>query len=521
MRNRSHHRARRSSERVTSYELRVTSYEKSAPVPTRHSSLVTRHSPRQRRRGFTLVEMMVSVALVLLLMLMLATVFSLATASIGDQKGIGQNDQKMRLLTTILRDDLSVRDDGISGRTFKYVVPFEPGDVAADHEDTPLAFNQREGYFYISENDPDDDTDDVLRFTVRFADGDVHYGRAVPLGDPATLDQNRNQPDWDDGAVGNEQMTSPMAEIVYFLRRGTLYRRVMLIRKPLDSTLPDPQPKDSNGEEYFNPVHPTPYPPPPPPAPGGVFWRDFDLSAYRNGPHPGAWAHVHGPQSLSNDPAVAPLVSLGKPNYRFGFHHPELTAPRSGMPREYVTDASGNPYFIGTFTHEETSSNAFVYPQVRNAAHPNPMSTTLTAGDDGVVTQYAGGTRRAEDILMTRVHAFDVKVWDDAANPPVGAFVDIGGAAAVDYAPGNNRNTAYGPGGPAGNNIYDTWHPAVALDGGNLLPDNSDGDVAPYRPLDPNTNEPRPLRAIQITIRFHDLTSDQLRQMTLVQSLVN
>ena len=35
------------------------------------------------------------------------------------------------------------------------------------------------------------------------------------------------------------------------------------------------------------------------------------------------------------------------------------------------------------------------------------------------------------------------------------------------------------------------------------------------------TDDEIPLRAIQITIRYYDLSSNQMRQMTLVQSLVN
>lgn len=455
---------------------------------------------------------MVSVALVLMLMLMLATVFSLATASIGDQRGLGQNDQRMRLLTTIIRDDLN-------NRSMLNVTPFAPGDTAAAFEDTPLAFDLRRGYFYISENDPDDDTDDVLRLTVEAPAGEVYYGKAIPLGNPA---QDRNQPEWDDGYAGNQQMTSTGAEVIYFLRRGTLYRRVLLIRQPLDPN-DDAQPANSEGDKFFE--TPELYS-------SGNFWRDFDLSAHRNdsglGTNPFAYADVNG--SLSNDPGQsANHKSLGEPYRRFGFNHLHFTSPRSGMPCEYVTDSSsGTTYFIGAYTHEETSSDRFTYPQ--NLANGNPMNPTGTfevetppgSGNfTGTVSRFStGSTRRAEDVLQTGVHSFDIKVWDDGAQ----RFVDIGGNGAVDFAaptltPGGNRNTAYGPGGPPGNRVFDTWHPAIDFNG-NLAADDP-ADYPPYRPLsDPNDpNSAKPLRAIQITIRFHDVTSDQLRQMTLIHAL--
>ncbi|MEX1097030.1 MAG: prepilin-type N-terminal cleavage/methylation domain-containing protein [Planctomycetales bacterium] len=483
----------------------------------RHSALRTPHSAL--RPGFTLVEMLVSVALVLLLMLMLATVFSLATTSIAEQRGIGQNDQRTRMLTTILRDDFE-------NRVFRYMVPFEAGELDPGGTD-PLAFNNREGYFYISENDPDDATDDVLRFTVRTDNADPYYGRAAPLGlgtltgAAATtyLNQNRNQPDWDDGMAGNGSMTSPQAEIAYFLRKGILYRRVMLVRQQLSGNN-QPESSSTPVHDYFDPANngtagnngtansPPPY--------TGVFWRDFDASAFLFDPLAFSnWAHLHGASSLNNGAGVG-FFSLGLPYYRFGHNHQDGTA-RAGMPREWATDSnSGQTHFIGGFTQEETSSNAFRYPQ--SLANGNPMTESLILSN-GVVTKYQGGPRRAEDVLMTQVHAFDVKVWDDGA----AQFVDLGGSGAVDYltqtnTPMGNRNTSYGPGGPSGNRVFDTWHPAVDFNQ-NLAQDDP-ADYPPFRPVDAQGN-PKPLKAIQITVRFRDVTSDQLRQMTLVQSFVN
>jgi hypothetical protein len=104
---------------------------------------------------------------------------------------------------------------------------------------------------------------------------------------------------------------------------------------------------------------------------------------------------------------------------------------------------------------------------------------------------------------MTNVHAFDIKVWDDALNQ----FVDLGhGNSGGDY--------AGPPAGPftaaQGGNRYDTWHP------------NENMPTPPYRPVfggDPDM--PIPLRAIQIQIRFYDPGGDTMRDLTFTYSLIS
>ena len=107
------------------------------------------------RQGFTLVEMLVSVALVLLMMSIFAGIFQMASNSMSAQRGISENDQRARSIQTILKADLEKR-------TFRTVIPYSPNENLS----SPIRFNNREGYFYISVNDPADVTDDVIQFTV-------------------------------------------------------------------------------------------------------------------------------------------------------------------------------------------------------------------------------------------------------------------------------------------------------------------------------------------------------------------
>ena len=197
-------------------------------------------------------------------------------------------------------------------------------DVADQSDDARPA---QQGYLYVSENDPTDDTDDVLQFTINMANGNSGlsqfnnpavrsylYGRGLFLVPPwqsganyaagavvrpstsaaatprASLlkgarvvtdkrchgadlahryRQHRyrrrrwtwttiailplDQPDGDDeqivfangsptlnppGGSQNNTGASQYAEVTYFLRHGNLYRRVLLIRQPLQSDCP-------------------------------------------------------------------------------------------------------------------------------------------------------------------------------------------------------------------------------------------------------------------------------------------
>jgi len=505
-------------------------------------------------RGFTLVEMLVSAALVVLIMLMFAEVYQVAADSVGRQKGIAENDQRSRTLTTIINND-------IESRTFRRVLPIHPTLETNPIDDAAL----RVGYFYISENDPQNDTDDVLQLTVNVLrpsaapatpDDPLLTGRAT------LLDPNEpNQPEADDGQLDftaapinvtpNQTGASPVAEVSYFVRNGNLIRRVMLVRRPYPDSAPAQPPVAIFPAADY-------------PA-AASFWNDFDYSAYYPTPG-GTGPQFHnaidvGPGDLNNDDSSA-LPSFGRPHFRFGHDHV------TGNPREYVNQPA--LAFMGRFTQEETSDVDFGYPgripDLDGAGAPfeSPFDpATDLSMVNGVVTFQNGGDgtwgtnddvpfdglRRGEDILMTHVHAFDVKVFDQAYDetavaadlnhngriddPAIdgGSFADVGHGAVGDYAQTNNlHDTAapqiiYGPRTTsADNRIFDTWHHQVDINDDNMDSNPSIGtfDPPPFWPNDGGVPPVgRPLRAIQITIRFFDVASGQMRQLTLVESLVD
>ena len=147
--------------------------DRSRTIPTR----TRRPLPRSSRAGFTLIEMLVAVTLVLLMMVMFGEIFQIATSSVTKQRIMADNDQNVRTFVTVMRADLDKR-------TFRTLVPYFPGELSAN-PGTP--FEKRRGYFYISNNNITDGTDDVLQFTVdstvdlRNSDESPYYGHAVPL----------------------------------------------------------------------------------------------------------------------------------------------------------------------------------------------------------------------------------------------------------------------------------------------------------------------------------------------------
>ncbi|MGZ0171239.1 MAG: PulJ/GspJ family protein [Planctomycetales bacterium] len=416
-------------------------------------------------RGFTLIEMLISVALVLMMMLLFAEIFGLASESITLQRALAHNDQQVRSFSTIIREDLKKR-------TYRKATPFDPSEEQ-EFQVTPFA--NRDGYFYISLNDPDNSTDNILQFTVQSSikiqsgDDSEYYGRATGLvqNDPAValnladdhVRQNSRQPEHDDGETQiNSTGTSSAAEITYYVRGSRLYRRVSLLRDPV-SGQSGVQPRMSwdtfGNQRLTTPVEYLRQNVNPPNTPivqttaageylkldataGGArysdnYWEDFDFSAVQASFFNGTsfvpdGAELIGASALQNtsDQQSATRRQLGDPRYRFGFDQ------FTGVSREFShADPATTDYFffLGRYTLEEMSHANFNFPQNFSTLGGSPFSYTGVAAvsdggiePDGVVDEFKGGSRRGEDLLLTDVHAFDIDVWDDR----IGDFLPIG-----------------------------------------------------------------------------------------------
>jgi len=470
----------------------MLSRTKSSPKPYHHVPRIS---------GFTLVEMLVAVTLVLVMMVLFAEVFQIAGGAISKTRGIAENDQRSRTLQTIIKADLDKR-------TMRWVYPFAASEDPAAPESN---IGKRQGFVYISENNPFNDLDDVLQFTVmatlnmRSKDNSPYYGQAMNLprggGSIPNFGYN-NQPDADDADLNpNSTGLSTVAEVAYFVRNGNLYRRQLLIREPLSLVGNNPQPADNSGNPIFvtsvsgtaqlaQDIYPSSFPT------ATSFWADFDYSAVFT-PTPNGmsyYARFLGSDSLNNGGLA--ISAIAAPFNRFGFSPLTMASGLQGRPKEFTTINAASATddlstFIGRFTLQECSDVNFRYPQYTTSNGNIPtdptLFLTLDPGDRSVNSpdDFGQGIRRGEDLMLANVHAFDVEVWDDG----VQGFVDVGDstlAVVADYHRNRRLNSGFGPRllGAANetpptivNAVYDTWHPKVDIDG------TSGNDSPPFRPL--------------------------------------
>jgi prepilin-type N-terminal cleavage/methylation domain-containing protein len=162
-----------------------------------------------RRRGVTLVEMLVTVAVLVIIMTILVQVFQSATGALSAAQTIQELDDRLKLLDSTIRSDLG-------GVTARFTPPLDP------------ALNL--GYFEYGENEfPDiqgEDSDDYIRFTAKAPPDRPFTGRMWVNPLVSTFYNANPQP---------ITITSEYAEIIYFLRNGNLYRRVLLVAPGLQS----------------------------------------------------------------------------------------------------------------------------------------------------------------------------------------------------------------------------------------------------------------------------------------------
>ena len=161
----------------------------------------------RRRRGVTLVEMLVTIGLLVLVMSILVAVFTSATGALSTERAFAALDQDLRRVESQIRLDLN-------GATAKMTPPVDP-------------LVDKGGYFTYGENSLSDiqgeDTDDYIAFTAEAPAARPFTGTVMV---PVT------------GSVGQYRrrtITSTRAEVVYFLRNGNLYRRVFLIVPELNT----------------------------------------------------------------------------------------------------------------------------------------------------------------------------------------------------------------------------------------------------------------------------------------------
>jgi hypothetical protein len=185
---------------------------------------------RQTKRGaFTLVEVMIAATISLVLIGLVVQIFSTVGAAATQTRSLVQVTDRLRTTRLVLREDLSnvtaemlppLRTDRAVGY-FEYIEgpdgPIFSGTQSA--LDMGLSNERETAVADTTVGDPDD----MLMFTAQASAGTFFYGRARAA--TRVVDGSGNV--WVLPVDGMTQSTQ--AEICYFVRGNTLYRRVLLI----------------------------------------------------------------------------------------------------------------------------------------------------------------------------------------------------------------------------------------------------------------------------------------------------
>jgi len=434
----------------------------------RFTSVRAGHStsrPHSRSRsGFTLVELLVATSLTLLLMAVVVAGFASIGESVDRSRAVLEMADRQRAAAARLQRDLQ-------GMTVTMDPPRHPAEDEGYFEliEGPVGpAVQPQTVAVDSENGLPDtsvgDFDDILMFTTRTT-GRPFVGRYV--GSP----------------TGSIQ--SDVAEVAWFVRGRTLYRRVLLVVPGLDLSG----------------------------FPAAGFYAENDISV-----------RLEGNRLVANS-----LGDLTRRECRFahdvrGFPFEVRAWGQLGLPT--LRECSASNWVAGG---QQPPTQAPMAPQIDFWSN-NPQLVHPWPGVDpqtGCLSGYAG-PRVADDVILTNVIAFDVKVWDPGAND----YVDLGGPNAVTFALGRQHPRSILRATAQQARIYDTWsdhyeHDGFDQDGDGLADDGTngfddDGNGLVDDPLERETWPPYPipLRGIRVTIRCFERDSRQVRQLTVVQEFL-
>ncbi len=446
------------------------------------TSFVTRQKVSRIDRagppGYTLVEILVATTLTLVMMTGVASLFGTMAKSITDSRSTLEMSDRLRTAQLRLQEDLAgltvVLDPPRGPSSSEGYLQITEGPIGPIVSPADVAVNLDNG----GKDTSFGDTDDLLLFTTRTT-SDPFVGRILikrwpqPGETPDGMDDVDNDGSVDDPYVLVRAATSADAEVAWFVRGNMLCRRVLLVLPQFDAdartiTNPGAAPEmqlDSRPQSAgnTNPTYavfgPTAVFGPAalniPPGPG--FYNDYDVSVRFEMPDqllPNSFADLtkpenrfahsiqHGfpyhPRAVVGWGAYLPplgLPTLAECSYRFPRFSDDGMDPinswNAGRQLPVIPEPS-TPGLTATRAAFDPWRNPFhwdqLHPVIGKLSLP-PLPTAVS----GTPERYHG-ERASEDVILTNVLAFDVKVWDPGA--PVMMDVAPGGAQLI-YAPGD------------------------------------------------------------------------------------
>ncbi|MGI5831770.1 MAG: PilW family protein [Thermoguttaceae bacterium] len=291
-------------------------------------------SPKEK--GYTLVEVMIAVTLTLILMYALALIFGRVTSIMSQTQDILSMTNNLRAAKDRLREDLEnltvptlkaptsqygffSYSEGM-GNAFgllNYDLVARNGSLKSRDNFRPTNSRSFTTYGNFDRRTPTNDTtigdtDDILSFTVRAPAGKWFRGRCFKkLPDFYSSDYDARIDD------NIEMIESEYAEVIWFLRGTTLYRRVLLIIP--DDLLVE---RLQSLNRYIHRLSPELANNNLMPSSGFGFYRFFDVSVHYDRDKTLAWSDLNDPPN--NYPSVGRVVANTLPDLanrknRFGY----------------------------------------------------------------------------------------------------------------------------------------------------------------------------------------------------------
>jgi type II secretory pathway pseudopilin PulG len=426
----------------------------------------------RRRKGFTLVELLVAMALIIFIMYILAEAFSAATAAFRSLKAVGDMNEKLRTTSTILRRYLSA--DHFEGRKRLSDANF--------WKDGP----PREGFLRIWQGTDSVDegtdldgnhsfagygADNALHFTVKLRGNsrDDFFRATVPPNSPLLLLPNG---DTRFQEAGTGTFCSSWAEVAVFTR-------------PSGETTEDPN----------NP-----------------------LTLYT--------LYMRQRLAIQDNSLVSPTIPSGQ--YTANGNYVEMSCYRDlKTPNILYFNSPADLTMPARRLGKKPGPNTFARPPAFTAdwANSNPISSYPTLAEEAPRT---GGKLAGDDVLLTNVLSFEVRVLLPRkfyAPPYVPQavpydFLSLASPVVQQFNSFNNPKFYNPVNNPKGPYVFDTWTSTS-----DDVCDYSGWNTATTAQSIPLYVQQRPppfpqdkirILAIQITVRIWDLNTKQSRQTSIV-----
>ncbi len=416
----------------------------------------------RRRQAFTLVELLVSMALIIFIMSILSYAFSAAVHVFRDLKAVGDMNKKLRMAAGILRRDL-----------------------AADHFEGKKRLSDpnfwtngppQQGFFRIWQGsagtyegaDQDNITsyrsvDHMLHFAARLSGNtrSDYFLAAVPSGSPLAAPVNGIGIDsryQDSGPFtsNNYPYAFQWAEVAYFLRAS--------INEATNTQ------DTANGTPLY------------------TLYRRQRLATVDDVPTTPYVAGTYLEISASQDPTAAA-------NFYFNSAI-DLAVP----PRRFAMDSNMYPVRTATASDPNTRTYPTLAEQSTTSATPN--NTSLAAAD----------------VLINEVVSFDVRFLP--TDPNTQDFVDLfhPNIQAYGVSGGSSLNPNFNFQAGTGPLVFDTW--ASLKDNYYDYSSWATPGTAKSVPLYQNSSGAYlGIKAVQVTIRIWDAKTEQTRQISVIQDL--